>query len=157
MYKMILAPDANGYSSSDGNEWLRTELDGGAGRYRQDKLGAAKMISAKWTLNPNQYAYWRAFYNLVGSGPFLCDLVSDDGIGPVEHTVNIVPGSVQLPSQQGLTYVQQCTLEARPLPRDRDADESFVITFNAAEGNTDGWYLALERMANQTLPESFGA
>lgn len=117
MQKLYLAPDAEGYSSSDGEESLVTALDGGAGRYRQDKVGASKTVTAKWTMNAWEYEYWRAFYRTAtgnGALPFLCDMLSEDGKGPAEHVCNFIPGSVSLPAQMGLTYVQQAQLEVRP-------------------------------------------
>lgn len=152
LHKMILVPDADGYASGDGNQWLRSELDGGVGRYRRDKLGASKMVNAKWTMNPQQYSYWRAFYALVGSGPFLCDLLSEDGCGPAEHQVNIVPGSVNMPSQSGLTYVQTATLEVKPLPRDPAMDLLEVALFNESGGYPAQTLEALRKLARVTIP-----
>lgn len=155
MYKMQLAPDADGYNSTDGDEVIQVKLDGGQARYRQDKLGATKTVQVKWTLNPSQYEYWRAFYVTAtkkGALPFLCDLVSEDGLGPAEHTCNFVPGSVVLPTQQGLTYIQQATLEVVPLPRDEVADIILVATYPGT-----GFFDALEHFVNVVMPENLGA
>lgn len=154
MRKMILRPDADGYSSADGADWIRSELDGGVGRYRRDKIGASKMVNVKWTMNPGQYEYWRAFYALVGSGAFLCDLVSEDGTGPKEHQCNIIPGSVNLPSQLGLTYIQQAQLEVKPLVRDAAADDLTVRLFEMTNGDVNGWYAALEKLTTVTIPNA---
>lgn len=155
MQKLLLAPDANGYTRGEGNQVLRTELDGGVGRYRQDKIGASETIGVKWTLDPAQYQYWMAFYATVtkrGALPFLCDLVSGDGCGPVEYTCNFIPGSVSLASQSGLTYVMQGQLEARQAPRDATMDNSVVLLFETSGGNFDPWFAALEHLCTVTMP-----
>lgn len=144
--KMILAPDADGYGQTEGADWIGTQLDGGIGKYRRDKVGSSRMVNAKWTLNPTQFAYWEAFYALVGSGTFLCDLVGNDGLGPQEHECHIIPGSVGLPQQRGLTYVRQVQLEVKPRPRDAADDEALLIAFENASGELDTWYLSLERL-----------
>jgi hypothetical protein len=153
MEKMVLRPDADGYGSTDGTEWLMTDLDGGVGRYRQDKLGASKRVNAQWTLNPSQYQYWRSFYAVVGSRTFLCDLVSEDGSGPAEHECNIIPGSVTLPKQQGLMYVQQCQLEVKPLARDEELDAIVVMLFSELGTDAEATLLAIARFANVSLPD----
>jgi len=162
MEKMILVPDAPGYGQSDGNAALFTELDGGLGRGRLDKIGAAKTVNCTWTMNRSQYQYWRAFYYTVtkeGALPFLCDLLSDDGTGATEHTCQFIPGSVNLPSQQGLTYVQQATLQAKPLVHNAVVDNQIVLIFTESGGYPDEWYAALERLCNVTIPnaEAFNA
>jgi hypothetical protein len=152
MYKLLLLPDADGYSSADGDEVLSVKLDGGAARYRRDKIGATKTVQVKWTLNPTQYAYWRAFY-VTGTGkgslPFLCDLVSEDGEGPVEHTCNFVPGSVSLPTQVGLMYVQQATLEVVPITHSTEADIAIINLFPEAPSAV---FAELEYLVNVAAP-----
>lgn len=155
MFKMSLAPDADGYSSQDGDEVIHIKLEGGQGRYRRDKIGATKTVQVKWTLNPQQYAYWRAFYNTgtqKGSLPFLCDLVSEDGSGPAEHVCNFVPGSVTLPTQQGLTYVQQATLEVVPIPSIFEVDNARLLIGYEVEAV----FSALARLVNVTAPGAIG-
>lgn len=159
MYKLQLRPDADGYNSVDGESVLRVQLDGGAGRYRTDKIGATKTVTATWTMHPTQYQYWRAFYETGtkrGALPFLCDLVSDDGTGPAEHVCNFIPGSVSLPTQKGFTYVQQATLEVKPLPRDKNADLALINIWEAAGPEPELWLNELEKLVNVTMPENIG-
>jgi hypothetical protein len=160
MHKLMIRPDADSYSSKDGNEVISTALDGGASRFRRDKLGAPKIVGVKWTMNPAQYQYWRAFFVTAtkkGSLPFLCDLLSEDGSGPTEHQCNFVPDSVSLPAQQGLTYIQEATLEVKPLPRDEDFDLSLVSLYEALDGDADSFIAALAQMVNVTTPGALGA
>ena len=61
-----------------------------------------------------------------GALPFLCDLVSEDGLGPQEHLCSFVPGTVVLTEQSGFTYRQQARLEVRPLATDAVADQAVI-------------------------------
>jgi hypothetical protein len=157
MYTMFLAPDAEGYTSTDGEEWVQSKVDGGAGRYRRDKYGATKRINVQWTLNPAQFQYWRAFWRTVGSDKFLCPLVSEDGTGAKDHEVNIIPGTVNLPRQIGLTYVQQCQLEAKPLIVDPEDDLAILALFEATGGFPDALYGSLAHIVTVVMPEYIGA
>jgi hypothetical protein len=157
MHKMVLRPDADGYSETEGEEVIRVDLDGGAGRYRTDKVGAAKTVTVKWTMNPTQYQYWRAFYatrTKNGALPFLCDLVSEDGSEPVEHTCHFLPGSVTKPLQQGLTYVQAATLEVVPNARNKEADEALLDLYDIYGGGLGALLASLGRLVTVTMPEN---
>jgi hypothetical protein len=157
MEKMALLPDSDGYSDTEGEEVLRVALDGGAGRYRTDKIGASKMVNVKWTMTRTQYQYWRAFF-VTGTGkgalPFLCDLVSEDGMGPAEHVCQFVPGSVTKPMQIGLTYVQQATLEVAPLPHDADLDAGLILLYGTFGEGTEGFLSGLAHLVNVVMPDT---
>lgn len=160
MQKMQLVPNADGYQSTDGTEVIGIELEGGAGRYRTDKIGATKKVSCSWTLNPGEYQYWRAFYVTAtkkGALSFLCDLLSEDGMGPAEHVCTFVPGSVTMPSQQGLSYVQQAQLEVTPLPHDPELDLAIIAIFESSGGRPENWYLSLDNLVNHIMPDTIGA
>lgn len=158
--KLLLVPDSDGYQSTDGNSSIYVALAGGAGRSRLDKIGAAKMVSCTWTLNRFQYQYWRAFYRTAtkeASLSFLCDLLSEDGTGPVEHQCRFIPGSVTLPRQQGLTYVQQAQLEVLPLPTNTELDNEIISVYNLLEDSAEDWFNALEHLVISEMPIYIGA
>lgn len=153
MVKLALRPDADGYSMAEGNDVIGTELEGGAGRYRRDKIGSTNRVSCTWTLNRDQYRYWRAFFHTAterGSLPFLCDLVGEDGTGPKEHTCRFVPGSVSLSRQVGLTYVMQATLEVEPLLHSEAVDTAVMALF--ATGTPDSFFGDLDHLVNISWP-----
>lgn len=157
--KLLLVPDADGYSEAEGEEVIRTELDGGVGYYRRDKIGASKKINVRWTMNPVQYRYWRAFFVTTterGTLPFLCDLVSEDGTGPTEHECSFIPGSVSMPGQHGFTYTQQATLEAKPLAHDAALDAGVILIFENWGVNGNKALLSLEKLVNVTMPGYIG-
>ena len=152
--KLQLRPDAQGYSVQDGEDVLMIELDGGAGRYIRDKWGSTFRVSATWTLFPIQHEYLRAFYNTTikkGSLPFLCDLIIDDPF-PVEHVCRIIPKTMNLGSQQGLTYISSCTLEVEQNVVDDELNEAVVELFN--EYGQDYRTIAelLSELINEDLP-----
>lgn len=157
--KMLLLPDADGYSATDGNEIVATQLDGGGARYRRDKLGATGSVGVTWTMNRTQYQYWRAFFVTIlqkGALPFLCDLVGEDGLGPAEYKCRIIPGSVQLPQQQGLFYQQSVQLEVTPRKHIAIDDMSIATIFEASGGESDIFVNLLARLTNVTMPENIG-
>lgn len=160
MERLLIIPDADGYNQREsGEEVFRTELQGGRGRYRRDKVGASRTVSVTWTLNPAQYQYWMAFYTTTlkkGTLPFLCALVSDYGNGPEEYEASIIPGSVGLPRQQGFVYQISATLEVTPNTHDPLTDQSIIDTY---ETFRDGGYQAMmdiAKLVNVTMPEDFG-
>lgn len=158
--KLMLVPDANGYQSTEGNSAIYVALAGGAGRARLDKIGAAKTVEVSWTMNPDQYQYWRAFWRTAvkeGTLAFLCDLLSEDGSGATEHECRFIPGSVVMPSQYGLVYVQKAQLEVLPLPTDAVMDTAILMLFETSAGDPSGWFDALELLVLDTMPVSLGA
>jgi hypothetical protein len=155
LQKLVLRPDSDGYSETEGSEVDRVELDGGVGRYMLDKIGATKRVQVKWTMNPSQYQYWRAFFVTTtqrGVLPFLCELVGPDGAGPAEYVCNFIPGSVVMPAQQGYTYVQAATLEVVPIIHDSVFDAFLVELYSIYQD--EAWYVlsALAVLINQTAP-----
>jgi hypothetical protein len=157
MRKLILVPEASGYTSTDGQSSIRIALAGGAGRNRLDKIGASKTVNASWSMNQSEYQYWRSFYRTVtkeGALPFTCDLLSEDGTGVKEHVCSFIPGTVTMPNQIGLNYVQQAQLEVTPLPINEDSDNAVVLIFEITNGDANGWYAALEKLATVTIPQA---
>jgi glycerophosphoryl diester phosphodiesterase len=155
---LAIVPDANSYSSDDGTEVLATSMDSGAGRYRRDKRGAVKKVNVQWTMGREAFTYWRAFWNTSvrrGTLPFTCDLLSEDGGGPVSHKCSFVPGSVSMPSQEGLTFVQTAALEVIPLPVDDDFNEEVIAIFEA--GLDESFFDALDHLVTVAMPETLGA
>lgn len=156
MERLLLRPNSEDYHEQDAEEVIAVALDGGAGRYRRDKVNASKQVSVSWTMNPHQYEYWRAFWHTAtkrGSLPFLCDLVGENGVGPIQHVCYFVPGSVSKPSQQGLRYVQAAALEVKQNPVD-DAANLVILAAFALENDDSDVYWDLARLVNETAPEA---
>lgn len=104
---------------------IHTQLSGGAGRYRQDKLGATYQVTAQWTLDPTEYAAMVGFYqNITKQGvlPFLIDLVIEDS-KLEEYAARFAPLSFRLLEQSGLMYKVGATLVVTPNYKRLDAGE----------------------------------
>lgn len=130
MDKVTLAPDEDGYGFADGNEVVRTLLDGGAGRYGPDVRNAALRLSVQWTCDATEYEYMRGVYAqhvLEGHAPFAIDLFIDT-MRFVEHQVRIVPGTFGLTTQAGLSFVVGCTLEVQPQPKPTATEPPGALT-----------------------------
>jgi hypothetical protein len=158
--RLILVPDADGYQGGEVEEVTYTPLEGGPGRTRRDCIGGTKIVAVKWTLNPRQYAYWRAFYSTTvarGELPFTCPLNSDDGTGPADHTCRFVPGSVSQPTVGAFTYVMRASLEVTPLPRNETVDEEIVMVYGLLGDEASTIFADLAILVNVTMPEDFNA
>ncbi len=116
MRKLKLLPDREGYMVEHPDVIIHTQLSGGMGRYRQDKLGATYQVTAQWTLDPVEYAAMVSFYqNITKQGvlPFLIDLVIEDS-KLEEYAARFAPLSFRLLEQSGLMYKVGATLIVTP-------------------------------------------
>jgi hypothetical protein len=125
LYLLGIAPDSNGYTAVAGNSNVAIQLDGGAPRVRADKVGMVSVVDVQWSLNPTTFDYMCAFFRTgtnSGASPFQIELVGIDGSTPALYTAQFVPGTFQLKSQSGLTYVIGAQLWVAPQPYDPNED-----------------------------------
>lgn len=159
--ELIIPPDQDGYSVEKSAESvIRIQLDGGAGRYRQDLFGVSDLVSCQWILDGNQYNYLQSFYRSLSSGsmPFMANLIIEHAeLKPYE--CRFMPNSFKLTGVKGLAYFCSATLECIPLEdinTDLDADivyladkygEQYAFIFGEIEDK-------LNILTNIKLPES---
>jgi hypothetical protein len=127
MTELLVRPRIR-YSGPFGNNVLSTELDGGAGRYRLDKIGAVHQVSVQWQLTHKAYTYLMAFYRTeidFGSLPFTISLSLDSGT-PATYTAHIVPGTFKLDAYLIGLYQVSATLEVIPQALDESADQVLI-------------------------------
>lgn len=135
LLKFAYIPDASGYTVEDAAaDVIAIQLDGGASRYRRDRIGSYSMVNVRWTLDPEEYRYFRSFYRFAvekGAKPFLVDLVLDTQF-PQEHEAHFVPGSVRLQEQKGHAYFVSAQLEVKPTVfEDEGAELAMAVLFSA--------------------------
>jgi hypothetical protein len=126
--KLELPVDARNYTGVFGSPVISTQLDGGAPRIRQDKLGSVHIIDVAWFVGPDDYKYLMAFYRTgtsQGALPFTIDLVIDDSV-PQEYTATFVPQSFKLESVEGLTFTVRAQLAVLPTTADAAADQLII-------------------------------
>jgi hypothetical protein len=151
--KFIIPPEATGYSMEDPNEVIAIKLDGGASRYRRDKVGGTSRVTVKWSFDRDEYHYFRAFYrSLLGRGaqPFLIDLVIDLA-DPTEHTAYFVPGTVRLQEQRGHYYGVTAELEAYQTPLDETEELNFAALFSEFGATYATDFPPLEDVLNEVV------
>lgn len=119
--KCLVPPERSGYQATPGASVVTNQLDGGLGRYRADQAGASAQITVQWSVGRSDYAYLMAFKRQYEAQSFLIDLILDSP-DALEYTAFIVPGTWNLNSQSGVTYIVQATLEVAPLPADPQGD-----------------------------------
>jgi hypothetical protein len=125
MSKLLVNPTLAGFGVGFGENVIRTKLDGGAGRYRLDKIGSTHEARVQWVLEAQGYDYLMAFYRTeidYGSLPFTIDLRAADESNLGTYTARIVPGSLAMSGYLGNLYRVQATLELTPRTISGDQD-----------------------------------
>lgn len=158
MRKFQIPPEQARYSVTDGEETLRTQLDGGKGRYRRDVLNSTSKVTVTWLFGKEQYEYFRAFYKSTtktASQPFLIDLIMDGVDALTEHTAYFVPGKIKLTKVQGLSYSVQAELEVEPADVDDAFYDIIVLSYEEFGENRQAMLdllNGLEQLVNVDLP-----
>lgn len=154
VHKLNLPPDQASYAVDDGDEVIRTQLEGGAGKYRVDILNATRTVNCQWTVGPDNFRYLRAFYNTLHrlSEPFKTNLYLDYA-ELTEHDCWFIPGTFKLASQTGLTFVVVCQLEVVPTDNPEE-DLSLVEIMDSYESIEEANQILnlLEKLVNVDLP-----
>lgn len=146
MDKLLLCP-TDAYSiQGPQTEVLRNELDGGAGRYRADKIGDTSIANVTFSLREEGYQYLYAFFRSKtsrGAEPFLIDLILD-GYPRQERTVRFIPGSLSLPEKfKSRFFTITAQLEVDQIEADEGYDASIVDVWEGAGGEDLAGYLNL--------------
>ena len=96
-----------GYSVSIKSGVLKTDLDGGAARYRNDQIGVVSLVNVTWQGERQEYIYFRAFYRAAthnGAAPFDIYLKLDSAASALYSDVHFIPGSLKLLKAKGQIY-----------------------------------------------------
>lgn len=129
LQKLILPPEQSGYAVSATKDVITVELGGGFSRSRKDIVNSASIIDCRWTLNLEEYQYFRAFFNIVtkkGTLPFLIDLLLDQPYLE-EYEAKFVPDSVRMSDPFGLSRV--CTAQLEVIPLDPEEMGEGILLF----------------------------
>lgn len=129
MSKLLVNPTLAGFGVGFGENVIRTKLDGGAGRYRLDKIGATHEARVQWVLEAQGFNYLMAFYRTeidYGSLPFTIDLKGVDGAALGTYTARLVPGSLNLGANMGSLLRVDATLELTPATVNESADQTLI-------------------------------
>jgi hypothetical protein len=152
MLKLIIPPDNSSYNVTDGDSVVSVKLDGGASRYRSDKLGASSTVDVTWIVDKAGFEYLRAFYRGVtvsGALPFMIDLILDSS-NVTEHKSYFKQGTFKLVDQKGLSYTVIALIEAEPLPFNQS--DSALTLLNYEFGSS---WLNYESIFNDLLNITF--
>lgn len=107
-------PDEQGYTFTLASETKHIELEGGSGRYRRDFIGANTRIPTNWKFRKDEYGAFLDMWKVAGKNPVSLPLILD-GASLANYYVHLIPGTLQLTGQIGLTYYVSCELEVAPL------------------------------------------
>lgn len=125
---LSMPPDQSNYQLTDGHTTVSTQLDGGAGRYRADVLGASYRLVCQWTCDKRNFNYIKAFYRtstVFGSLPFQIALMIDGGDLDT-YTAYFLPDTFNLISQSGNTWIVGATLEVLFDPTFSSGDAAII-------------------------------
>lgn len=134
--KLLYPPEQQGYSvESSADAVTRIQLDGGAGRYRQDLFGVSDLVTCSWILDPQEYNWFKAFYRVHSSGsiPFLAELIVDSA-ELQEYECRIMPGTFKLDQQQGFAYFVSAVLECVAVNEPSSVDDDNLMYISALLG-----------------------
>lgn len=116
MHTFLIRPNSASYTAKDGKEVVSSELQGGASRYRRDVVNSSYRVTAQWTLNRQQFLYFRGFYKAYvqsGSLPFLIPLVIDNSMDVEDYEAHFVADSVRTSQVSGHMHQVECVLEVK--------------------------------------------
>lgn len=155
-----LRPDGAAYSVDGGSEVTSTDLAGGLGRYRRDKLGASNSVNVQYTCDPLRYQYLRSFFREacdMGSSPFVADLIFDTCDFQSYKCYFTDKTGFKLMSQAGLSYVVGATLEVVPVQQiDPSFDDSLVMLYGVYGECSPTVLNAFDVLVNSILVTSLG-
>lgn len=153
-YRCILPPDQASYAVTDGKGTIRVDLDGGKGRYRADKLDPTSTVDVQWTVGREQFEYLRSFFIVMqhnAAEPFKIELIIDSP-DLTEHDAYVIPGSVKLNSQAGLSYTVAAQLEIVPLTDNYDYQEGIVAMWSEFGQYWEPYEDQLQKLINMDWP-----
>ena len=127
MEKLKLHPNSASYSVEFGVITTAVKLDGGRSRVRRSMVKPSHTVNIKFTLDYKKYQYLQAFLRQQSDKVFLMDLVIDGLLE--EYACTLIPGSVNLEGQVGLSYQVGLKVEAEAKEYDAKADEDIIKAF----------------------------
>lgn len=95
------------------DEYVRVQLEGGAGRYGKDLFGISDLVTVSFILSPNEYNYLKAFYDysIATGDPFLMNLMIDR-FELLPYECRFMPSTFRLTGTKGLNVFVTATVEA---------------------------------------------
>lgn len=113
---LTLVPDQAGYSLDSPVDVLTAILDGGAPRFRLDKIGSWHRVNVQWTCDGSDYDYLQQAYRYLtynGNVMFEMDLILFTQTLTRVNAV-FVPGSLKLAGVAGSSYVVTAVIWVEP-------------------------------------------
>lgn len=84
-------PLLEGYSTSPGNEIVRTDMESGEARTRRRSVSAPDSIKLSWLLDATQMSQFRAYWDAeLAGGAAWCDMSIDVGNGIEQKAVRVI-------------------------------------------------------------------
>lgn len=108
-------PLLDGYSTSPGNEIVRTDMESGEARTRRRSVSAPDNIKLSWLLDATQMSQFRAYWDAeLAGGAAWCDMSIDVGNGIEQKAVRVI-GQYTALRVSAAYWKVSCEAEARKL------------------------------------------
>lgn len=114
----VIPPNQQSYRVQKPTQFVQTELEGGASRTRQDRIGEPYRVDCTWSCTPKQYVTISGFFrDRIQNGtrvfriPLLIDVPA-----LVNYRARLLGKAEELSSNQGLLHTVSATLEVLPNP-----------------------------------------
>lgn len=153
--KLCLPPNQSSYTVSESQApFLRTQLQGGLGRYRRDILDSSYIVNAEWTVDCVLFNFIQALYRnfLETTTPFLIDLIIGEA-GLREFTAYFIPGSFKISRVNGLIYTISAQLEVEAPEVDPCFDTLYLYLFTLFGPNFEEEVNKIDFVTNTRLPK----
>lgn len=155
LMKMALCPAQASYAVEDNTaQTIRTQLDGGRGRYRRDILNSSALVDVRWVVTASGYDYLCAFKRVFEGEvePFLIDLIIGEA-RLTECQAMIIPQSFRLEQVSGPAYTVSAQLEVTPPEYSIDMDKAIIWLVSVFGPEWLNWFNRLHYILHVRAPK----
>ncbi len=146
-----MVPRVVNYSQTGPEGVLREDVPGGVAAYGLDWGRGLQRFACSLVLTAAQFAIWSVWYHrLIKKGAYTFTMPLDSGLGPADHSANIVPGSYSATRIGGRHTAVSFVVEAEPATYGLSAaDIATYYELHAALGaDVDDVLARIARFAN---------
>ena len=139
-----LRPSAQQYGFEAPGGAIRTDVDGGAGRYAEQFSRTTQFFSVVLMLDLLEFSIWNTFFlRRIGKGTIPFDMYLDSGYGVSLHACTILPDSYSVSRTNGVGMVVSFKVEATNQAYDMtEAEVDSLLAFYEGVGSTSSALLA---------------
>lgn len=147
-----MCPAVSPYSFGSPGGAVRTDIDGGVGRYGLMYDRGTQQFQVTLVLSGAYFTVWNAFFlRVIDKGVISFIMTMDSGMGLEDHLCNIIPGSYGATLTSGTMYSVSFVIEAEAASTYDLSDSQIadlIDIHNVTEGKTHALFDRLAQFAN---------